>query len=128
MPTHEIIAGYVAGDRLDIRRGVTNIPAGRSIVKAWFTAKLFKTDADPGLLQKVVTTAAQNGVGQITDDGAGDQVGEVLFQLSAADTGTALGPDRAFFYDVQLKFDNGDIATLVYGEISFVRGVTDAAV
>jgi len=125
-PVREHITGYVAGDEFNVRKAVLNVKAGRTIVKAWLTVKNAATDADPGVIQKVITTTAQGGVGQITDSGA-DGTGEVLFQFTKTDTGTTLGPDKVFKYDIQLKFDNGDIATLQYGDLVLVRGVTDAS-
>jgi len=121
-----VINGYVAGDDLTIIENVTNIPVGRSMVKAWLTIKVAREDADPGVVQKVITTVAVIGVGQITDDGAGDQVGQLTFILTAADTGTTLTVNKAYFFDEQIKFDDGSIATLKAGKISFEPGVTSA--
>ena len=131
-PVHEGISGYVAGDKLNIRRIVPTIQTGRTLAKAWLTIKNAATDADPGLIQKVITSAAVPGTGQIVaiGDGTGGQptgTGEVLFELTMTDTGTTLGPGKSFVFDIQLKFDNAEIATLSYGDLVFVRGVTDAA-
>ncbi len=130
-PAHEVISGYVAGDKLNVRRIVSNIQTGRTLIKAWLTIKNVLTDADPGVIQKVITTAANPGTGQIIapGDGTGGQpigTGDILFELTMTDTGTTLGPNKQFVFDVQLKFDNAEIATLSYGEIWLVRGVTDA--
>ena len=127
-PRHSVISGYVAGDKMDQRRTVPNIPVGRALIKAWMTVKTSPLDLDAAaLVQKIITTTPAANIGHIEDDGATDQSGVVLFQFTPTDTGTTLGPDKTFFYDIQLKYDNSDIATLEYGEISFVRGVTDAA-
>ena len=121
-----VISGYVAGDDLTIIENVTSIPVGRSMVKAWLTIKAAREDSDPGVIQKVITTVAVAGVGQITDDGAGDQIGQLTFILTATDTGTTLTVGKAYYFDEQIKFDDGSIATLKIGKISFELGVTAA--
>jgi hypothetical protein len=126
-----IITGYIAGDTLNIPRRIPAIPTGRTLVKSWLTIKTAETDVDPGLVQKVITTVNQGGIGQITDDGHGGSTlpvgtGSVNFVLTAAETGVTLGPNKVFVYDIQHKFDNGDIATTEKGKIDFKPGVTAA--
>jgi hypothetical protein len=65
-----IITGNVAGDDIDVTRSVTGVPATQTLALAWMTFKTNVTDADPGLLQKAITTASVAGTGQITDTGA----------------------------------------------------------
>lgn len=120
------IAGYVAGDDLTVSRDVLNIPAGRTLAKAWLTVKNLDTDADPGLVQKTITSVA-GADGQITDTGA-DGTGALLFKLSATDTGTTLVAGKTYVFDIQAKFDDNTIATLEKGTISFVQGVTATTV
>jgi hypothetical protein len=123
-PLQSSVAGYVSGDTLNVTRTINGIPSGRMLVKAWLTLKVGAADADPGVLQKVITTVNVAGTGQITDDGTGDGIGALLFQLTATDT-AALGTTTRV-YDVQIKLDDGSIATVEMGTITFVQGVTAA--
>ena len=59
------IAGVAAGDALDVKRTVTNIPATQTLTKAWLTLKVNRFDADAALLQKVITPASVAGVGSL---------------------------------------------------------------
>lgn len=120
------ISGYIAGDDLTVSRDVLNIPGGIRLVKCWLTVKNLDTDADPGLVQKIITDIA-GADGQITDTGAGGH-GIILFKLSAADTGTTLVAGKTYVFDIQAKFDDNTIATLEKGTISFVQGVTATTV
>lgn len=129
--THVTISDFVSGDTVTLNRPtVTDIPAGRVLAKAWLTIKASETDADPGIIQKIITTALQLGVGQITDvgDGSGSHpVGEgaLAFVLSAADT-ALLSPLKLYYYDIQLQFDNGNLTTPEKGTMQFGQGVTAA--
>jgi len=119
-----ILSGYVRGDALSIVRQVRDIPAGRTITKAWFTVKTLATDADPGVLQKVITTSSVPGVGHVID-AAADGFGELLFILTGTETATVTAGKR-YHYDIQLKLDNGDLATIELGTIQFTQDVTAA--
>ena len=46
----------VAGDDLRLSVTITGVPSGVTITKAWVTFKTSRSTADPGTLQKVVTT------------------------------------------------------------------------
>src|SRR3954469_5589099 len=86
-----IITGNVSGDDIDVTRSVSGVPATQTLALAWMTFKTNVTDADPGLLQKAITTASVAGTGQITDTGTGAGLlpvgtGAVFFQLTAANT------------------------------------------
>jgi len=120
---------FVAGDQFGVQRSVPGIPTGRSLTKAWLTIKVKPSDADPGVLQKVITTAA-SGAGQITQDGSPGQgagTGTILFVFTATDTGTTIGADTRLLYDIQVKFDDGEIVTLEEGTIELRAGLTAAA-
>ena len=125
---NQLITGFVAGDDLSLEETVAGVPAGLTLVKAWLTIKAKIADLDvAALAQKVITTSAQAGVGQITDPGASG-TGALLFLIVPADFGTGkLLYDVAYVYDVQVKFSDATIATLELGTIRFERGVTDAA-
>lgn len=124
-----IIKDYVGGDDLSVVRTVANIQPGRTMTKAWLTIKAKAKDADPGLVQKIITTAPQAGIGQITDAG-GSGTGTLLFLLTPTDTQTTLVVGRKYAFDTQVKFDDGTIATLERSEpdgyIEFEQGVTAA--
>lgn len=124
-----VIDEYVGGDDLSVERTVTSIPVGRTITKAWLTIKAKPGDADPGIVSKIITVTPVVDVGQITDPGA-DGTGTVLFFLTPEDTQTTLTVGKSYAYDIQVKFDSGEISTLETSEpdgyIRFARGVTDA--
>jgi hypothetical protein len=123
---NQVISGYVGLDNLSIPYTVTDIPVGRTMTKAWLTIKTQKEDADPGILQKVITTAPQAGIGQITDPGASG-TGQLLFLIAPSDfSAAALVALVTYEYDIQVKFDDGGIATLELGKITFEQGVTAA--
>ncbi len=117
------IRGYVAGDTMTVRRTVEDVPATQVLATAWMTIKVIISDADPGALQKVITTSATSA-GQITDDGA-DTIGVVEFDLTAVET-LALGTEVTYLYDIQVKTDAGKVATVERGTIRFIDGVTTA--
>lgn len=120
------ISDLVAGDDVDVRRTVTEIPAGQALAKAWLTFNSAPGGPDPGLLQKVITTAL-TADGQITDDGATDTAGELVFQLSAANTlALPIGCDTP--YDIKVKTNTGKIFTLEQGKYSSKRRITQAIV
>lgn len=130
------IVGYVAGDKLDVLRVVPSIPTGRTVVKAWMTVKNLATDADPGVMQKIITSTPVAGVGQITapGDGSGGQpvgTASFFFEFSSTDTAT-LGATQRYAYDIKMKLDDGSPATLevggppIQGGLMFLQGVTRA--
>lgn len=130
------IAGFVAGNDLQIiRTPIANIPTGLTLAKAYFTVKNVATDADPGLLQLAITPTISTA-GQITDIGAGTGSlpvgsGALTFTLTKAQT-LALGPGKAFAYDILLIFNDGSDATYevgnpqIGGGLIFLQGVTQA--
>lgn len=118
------IAGVVAGDDLDIERTFTAVPAGQLLTKAWLTFKTALADADPGLLQKVITINAGLGVGQITDAGASG-TGALLFQLTGANT-LALPVLVDVRYGVKVLTSAGKIYTVEQGIYLAVPRVTTA--
>lgn len=120
-----VIGGKVAGDDLDVRRTVTGIPTAQTMTKAWLTLKRAVDDADPGLLQKVITPAPVGGVGHIVDDGTGDGAGELLFQLTAANT-LALPVNQYIAYDIKVLTSGNKIYTVEQGRYSSVPRLTQA--
>jgi hypothetical protein len=110
------IRNRTAGDNWTIRRNVVRIPTGQTIVKAWFTVKLKLQDDDPGILQKIITSVNQAGVGQIEDAG-GSGTAIVRFDLTPADT-VLFAPWQTYYYDIQVKtnldhYDTSDDGTII---------------
>jgi len=105
------ITGYAIGDTLSIAREVIDLPVGRTVTQAWMTV---------GSLQKIITSAPQAGIGQITDPGA-DGAASLLFEFTITDTGVTLAHERAAHFSIQVKFDNGEIATLEAGDFQLTR-------
>ena len=119
------ISSIVAGDDLDVKRTVTGIPAGQTIAKTWLTFQPAPGGADPGLLQKMITPNLVAGVGHITDDGNGDGIGELLFNLTAADT-LALPVEISIPYDIKIRTSAGKIYTAEQGKYLSARRLTEA--
>lgn len=119
----ETISGYVVGDDLEIQRTVTNLPD--PMATAWFTVKRHQQEADPGELQKIITTSDSPGVGQITEAGGSGVSGTLRFDFTQADT-TALGAHR-WVYDIQIKLTTGVVYTLEKGTITFTMDVTKSS-
>lgn len=118
------IPGIVAGDDLDVTRTVTAVPSGQTLTEAWLTLKSKITDADPGLLQKVITPTSAPGIGQITNTGASGS-GAVLFQLTGADT-LALPTGTPVLYDIKVKTSAGKIYTVEQGVYLATPRITTA--
>ena len=118
------ISAVVAGDDLDVIRTVTNVPATQTLTKAWLTLKTLLTDVDPGLLQKVITSGAVAGQGQITDTGASG-TGSLLFQLTGTNT-LALPVGVDVKYDIKVLTSASKIYTVEQGIYLAARRVTIA--
>ncbi len=112
----------VRGDQFPIRRTV-RLGTGAIVSKAWLTVKANKTDADPGVFQKEITTIA-SASGQIEKDGSdGRGVAVLRFDLSSTDT-LALTADQYYYYDVKLLFASGAIETIEQGTFSPAERIT----
>lgn len=104
------IEGIYIGASFDVTRYVPGVPTSDPVVKAWLTIKNAVTDADPGVLQKVITTANQAGIGQIVQDGSassGNGTAQLLFNFTTTDTTTLGAVGR--YYDIQVKLSSGKI-------------------
>jgi hypothetical protein len=122
---HRDFLGLIAkGDGWRVIVTVTDIPAGLTLTKGWFTVKRYKSDLDAdALFQRIVTTVL-DAHGQITDTG-GDGSGSLYFLIPL--TSTALAePSRRYEYDIQVLTSDGQPSTIYIGKISFPEGVTDA--
>ena len=130
MPTLDSqIRDIVIGDDVSIRRTIDRIAsgfvAGTTITNAFLTIKAAIDDADPGLVQKAITTTDVPGTGEIENDGAGDVDMIVRFDLVPADTLVISTPLRSF--DIQVCTAGGKTYTPEKGEICQIEEVTKAA-
>lgn len=126
------ITGWVVGDPFSVERTIqfapagkpeNTFPAGTTIVQAWLTVRVNlptpgELDDTAALVQKIITTTNQPGIGQIENDGTGDTDFVVRFDLTAADT-LVIG-NRARHYDIQIRTAAGNPNTpergLIYGK------------
>ena len=116
------IVGFVAGDDLEIRRTVTDLPA--AIETAWLTLKHYPSQPDQeAKLQKRITTTDVSGTGQIVEAGGPETDGDLRFDLTPDDT-TRLGTKRCV-YDIQIKLAIGKVYTVEKGTIQLTAGVTE---
>ena len=103
---------FVAGDDVDIAVTVENVPSGVSIVKAWLTFKASRTAAS-FVVQKILTSGF-----------AGTSTVTFTFLLTNADT-AQFRPGTKYFFDVQVKTNNGKIVTpIAHGEATFDQQTT----
>ena len=103
---------------------IVSVNIGDPLAKAWLTFKQDMSDADPGVLQKVVTTTNSAGVGQITDGGSITGIATIRFDLTAAES-AALSP-RDYYFDVKVKTAGTSLAYGAGGLWHFYQNVTDA--
>lgn len=100
-------------DRLRLTQGAdeiynakANVSAADPLVLAILTLKINIGDADPGVIQKKITTSNVAGTGQITADGSTTSGAAICaFSFTAAQT-AALSP-QSYFYDVAMKTASG---------------------
>lgn len=106
--------------RVTIDRAASGVPTGVTISKAWLTVKASPSDADPGLLQKEITTTDVPGTGQIENDGTGDVDFVVRFDLTRTDTlaigEAAVAGER--YFDVQVLASDGNPYTAENGRVA----------
>jgi len=115
------ITGFVAGDDLEIRRTVTDLPA--AIAVAWLTVKRHhKQSDDEAKLQKRITTTDVPGTGQVVEAGGPGTDGDLRFDLTQADT-ASLGA-KWYVHDIQIKLATGKVYTIEKGTIQLTADVT----
>jgi hypothetical protein len=123
------ITDIVAGDAKEWDHSDPNIPDGQSVVSAYLTVKQLYADADPGLVQKHITTSYVAGQGQITADGSGsDHTAVMHFDLSPEDT-LLLVPEyrnAPFVFDIQFLLSTELPYTSVIGTVAAYDQVTRA--
>lgn len=116
------IAGFVAGDDLEIRRAVTNLPS--PIESAWLTLKNYPSQPDgEAKLQKKITTTDVPGTGHIVEPGGPGADGDLRFDLTQTDT-AGLGAKR-YVHDIQIKLGTGKVYTIEKGTMELTAGITE---
>ena len=120
------LVGFVSGDSIEVRRIVDRVvsgfASGITIVEAWMTFKVGIADADPGLLQKIITTSDVPGEGHIENDGTGDVNPVLRFDLTNTDT-LAVG-HVVRDYDIKIRSSSGGFFRLELGSSLFKQQVT----
>lgn len=107
----------VAGDDARIHCSVSDIPIGVTFNKAWVTFKTSKTQADPGLLQKTITTGFTLSDTTISFD----------IDLVPAETLLFI-PNVQYVFDVQVRDNNNRLTTPVPdGTAVFQQQITTAS-
>jgi hypothetical protein len=98
------------------------VTASDPLVLAWYTVKANISDADPGVLQKKVTTSNVAGTGQITADGSAAGTATIRFDITSTDT-TGLTA-QGYVFDVKVKTTSGAFAYGAQGRLQVHRNVT----
>lgn len=119
------ITELVEGDTWKFVRTYTGLATGITITKVYLTIKLNATDADPGAVQKQITTSL-TASGQITDDTTTAD-GEISFNVIVLAAESALlTPGVDYYYDFQGIASDTAIYTFEVGKIRPRRGLTAA--
>lgn len=105
--------GIVRGDAFSITRIVPGIPSGLTVTAAALTLKTLNSTSDPGVIQKLITTSEQAGIGYVETPGSSGTA-QLRFDLSAADT-RVLTADLDYYFDIQITLSNGNIRTIERG-------------
>jgi len=94
------------GNYAEIERTIQLVPSGQTLIRAWFTVKRQYSDPDTDApIAKTITTTADALHGQITDNGAGDTQGTLVFTLQPSETGL-LQPYADYVYDIKVLVTN----------------------
>lgn len=118
------IKGHVAGDDLEVRRTVTAIPSGQTLTNADFVVQ---NQDGTTFLTKSITASNQSGIGQIEDDGTTDQIGEIRFDLTSANT-LLFQDEIVRHYQIRVKSSADKFYTVEEGLIKFVGSVVTPAI
>lgn len=115
---------FVIGDDVEVRRIITRLPAGQTVVQAWLT---IKDDVDAldtaAIIQKSITIANVVGTGQIEDDGEESGKASLRFDFTPSDT-LLFAFGGAYFFDVQIKTSTDKVVTPLLGMLLAKSQVT----
>lgn len=112
----------VAGDNVEIVRGISEIAPGQAIIEAWMTFKEDHWDT-AFVVQKHITTVDVPTEGVIYDTGDTDTVAHLRFNLQPSDT-IEFSPFFEYVYDIQVLTDAGNYYTPETGTCIAVAGIT----
>ncbi len=118
----DVIDDYVAGDDLCVIREITGIPAGNVLTNAWLTVRDLEDFSGSSIIIQLTITTTATAQGEILDDGAGDGIATVRFDLTGTQTRT-IGI-VGYPFDIQIKLDDSRINTPVAGTIQAEAEVT----
>jgi hypothetical protein len=110
MPNLTVYKGDDKDFNLTLTDGDNNTPINITGDTIWFTVKENETDADPGVLQKEITSHTSPTTGQTT------------ISLSNSDTGN-LTPAE-YYYDIQRVTAAAKVQTLVKGRFIVTQDIT----
>jgi hypothetical protein len=116
--------GIVRGDIFPIRRNVTKVLSGLTVVGSKLTLKEALADSDPGLFQKSIVSGDSPGTGQIEADGS-NGVSKLRFDITATDS-LAMVLDQEYYFDIEITMSNGEKRTLEHGKTSATFEVTSS--
>ncbi len=115
------INGFVAGNKIEIRRNIGNLIAPLDFV--YLTVKERKSDADvDALIQKRITVTLDDNVGQIVEPGDVSTPATVVFVLLPDDTADLW--QRIYHYDIKAFDTDGNPYSPELGVIYAKRPVT----
>jgi len=115
------LTGLTRGNDFGIKFTLTTptpLSVARLVIKAKFT------DADPGVVSKIVTPTP-SGDGQIIDSGMVNGVAVVLFTLAKTVTDDFVAGQK-YFWDVEVFDESSNASTPVRGTIVFTQRVRTA--
>lgn len=115
-----VAEGLYNNDHFTLVVKVGGLPSGVTVAKAYLTVKQLPTDADPGIVQKAITSAAVTGTGQITDTGSSSSMASLQFDLVPADT-ILLTALSQYAWDVQWIDQQGLVHTAI-GDSTLIAG------
>lgn len=101
---NDTIYGFGCGDDLAVQRTINNIPADLTIDVAWFYVKRELTDSDAAAIINKRITVTETADGQITDDGANDTSGQVIFFIERAKTALL---EQPCYFEIKVQTSDG---------------------
>lgn len=113
--------GVTRGDIFPWRRRFRSL-GGLSVTKARLTFKDDLVDADPGILQKTITTTP-SADGQVEDTGASSGIASIRFDMTATNT-LLFTANLHYLYDLQLTMSDGQVLTQLSGHAVWQEQVT----
>lgn len=117
------IDNFVVGDTLKVQRFFDGLPIGVTVTKGWLTIKRSPLDTDGSAIALLVVTTTPSATGAILNDGAGNQVAWLEFDLAPAVTVLL---DREYDFEIQLLLSDDTVNTPIQGKIKGRKQLTQA--